>query len=526
MADNVRGGTPGSAGAAGNVAGEIAAGRVAGIPRPVEMRETHASMVFLTETDVYKIKKPVDLGFLNYSTLHRRALMCRAEVDLNRRLAPGVYLGVGRITREADGGLRLDGMGQPVEYVVHMRRLPDSAALGALLASGEAEAAELQRIGTVIGRFHTEARPGPASYGPATLFRNAHDNISALGENSSAVVKRLVAESRDYLARMESRLKPVLQSRVSEGRIRDGHGDLRAEHVYVLPEVTIIDCIEFARRFRTSDTGLDFAFLAMDVAAQGYPDMVKPLVRAYEAAARDDVSRVLPFFTWYRAMVRAKVADILEHDSGASEAARMAASLAARQHLFHAVRFARGDARPHLIAVGGYSGSGKSTLARALAKVLGARVIGADETRKRLAGLGPGVHPESAIDSGIYAEEMNRRVYASMDESAGDALRRGRNVILDATFRRPADREMASAVAAHYGAVFTFVECVAPDEVIRERLRGRVTNPDPWSDATEAVYAAQRAELAAAGARISSEQTVDTTLLIAAQTEAVLSRLL
>lgn len=497
-----------------------------GLPKPLEVRETHASIVFLTGDAVYKMKKPVALGFLDYSTLHRRALMCRTEVRLNRRLAPGVYLGVERLTEQHDGSLKVNGTGPAVDYVVHMRRLADEAALGPLLGSGRADAGDLRLVGAKIGQFHAQAALGPPAYGPATLLRNARENVTAFGANRSELVARLLAESAEYLREMESQLKAVLQSRVAAGRIRDGHGDLRAEHVYLVPEVTIIDCIEFARRYRTSDTALDLAFLAMDLTAIGYPDMVVPLVEAYEAAARDEIGGVLPFYSWYRAMVRAKVADILEHDEGASDGARMGASLAARQHLFHAARFARDDSQPLLVAVGGYSGSGKSTLARALAKILGATVVAADETRKRLAGFGPGEHPPSVFDQGLYAEEMNQRVYASMEGAADAALRLGRNVILDATFRRPEDRESARAVAERHGAGFLSVECVAPDEVIRERLRGRATNPDLWSDGTEAVYAAQRAKYGATDTATAADLEVDTTTAVAEQAEAVMSRLL
>jgi aminoglycoside phosphotransferase family enzyme/predicted kinase len=472
----------------------LASGSLFPGPRgPVEVRETHASRVFLTGTDVYKLKKPVNLGFLDYSTLSRRRRMCRLEVELNSRLAPHVYLGVEKVTQGSDGRLRLNGNGSVVDYLVHMRRLADEQSLESLLRSGAANEGHARQAGERIGQFHRSAEPADPAFGPPTFLRNTRANLRSLQPLFGGNVRQTVFEElAAYFKDAWSSFHGGLEQRASAGRIRDGHGDLRAEHVYFEDGITIIDCVEFDRRYRCSDTALDFAFLAMDVAASGYPDFTSPLIESYESAAADSIGAVLPLYCWYRALVRAKVAGILAGQQVDRET-QLASALAARRHLYYALRVARSDRRPVLLEVGGLPGTGKTTLSRALGTAVGAEVRSADETRKRLAGLGPDAHPASRLDSGLYTEQMNRRVYQALLNGAADALTRGRSIVLDATFRRRKDRESARALAALHGARFLMVECEAPEEVVVARLRDRATTPDPWSDATVATFRAHLA---------------------------------
>ncbi len=498
-----------------------------GTAGPIEMRETHASQVFLTESDVYKRKKPVNLGFLNYSTLRRRGYMCRQELLLNRRLAPDAYLDVETVTRERDGSLRLNGRGRIVEYLVHMKRLPDECSLAALLQAEDVTEADLWWVGARIGRFHREAAPAAPVFGPKTFVRNARENLTQLRSAVRGILPDIVfAELHDYFEKAWLQSRGVLEARIAAGFIREGHGDLRAEHVYLREGITIIDCIEFNPRYRRSDTALDFAFLAMDVHALGYPELVDPLVRGYESAAADDVTSLLPLYCWYRALVRAKVAAILTREEGISEETRGAAALSLRRHVHHALRFARDSSQPLLVVVAGLPGTGKTTLARPVGAAISAQVISADEVRKRSAGLGPGVHPTSDIDSGLYSSEMNRRVYRSLMERAGRALQLGRSIVLDGTFRRPDDREAVRALAIAHGARLLMVECQAPDEIVEERLRGRVLNPDTWSDATvETFHAHRRQYEPPAGLERAQFLRVSTESPVMAQVDRVLSAL-
>lgn len=465
-------------------------------PGLIEVRQTHASIVFLTPTDVYKLKKPVDLGFLDYSTPRRRALMARREVDLNRRLAPSVYLGVKRLVRATDGRLTFADRGPAFDYLVHMRRLPDESSLVARVASGKAGEREVRTVARHVAEFHAAAAPAPERYGGAALlWRNARENLASLDSPAGRVLIRLMGEEvgqfmRDFLGSH----KAALAARVAGGKIRDGHGDLRCEHVYFEGDaVQIIDCIEFCSRFRFGDVALDLAFLAMDLAASGFAPLARALVDEYKLASGDDIATWMPFYKAYRATVRCKVALVRAGEPEFSVGERDSARLEAARYLYAALRFGRGDERPWLVAVGGLTGTGKTTAARLLSAVLPASVISADETRKRLAGLGPNLHRYLPADEGLYSPEMNRAVYQQLAEQAEAALSRGQWVILDATYRRRADREVLRELAGRPGAKFLFVECDAPEDVVRARLAGReARGGDPWSDGRWETYCSQR----------------------------------
>ncbi len=519
---------PGSFGAGHRLLTEaLRAGELLGQAGPVEVRETHASLVYLTPFDAYKLKKPVDLGFLDYSTLRRRGRMCRQEVALNRRLAPDVYRGVEKVTRDRSGGFRLNGRGRVVDYLVHMRRLPDEGSLEAAARAGRASIDDLRRVGARIGGFHNEAAPAPARFGPVTFLLNAAENLAVLQPGGGTTLPAAVVEElARYFHEARQRFRGTLDARVAAGRIRDGHGDLRAEHVYLEDGIEIIDCVEFSPRYRLSDTALDFAFLVMDLTAGGFLDLIEPLVEAYERETNDRIADVMPLYCWYRALVRAKVAGVVERDPGMPEEKRQEAALSVRRYVYHALRFAREERRPVLLAVGGLPGTGKTTLAGALAAATGATVASADATRKRLGGIGPGVHPQAAIGAGLYTEEMNRRVYDGLNTDADEALRRGRSVVVDATFRRRADRERLRKLARARGARFVMVECVAPEEVVAERLRRREAVPDAWSDATLDTYRAHRAEFEPANELAPGEHLrVSTVGCLPGQVDEVLWRL-
>ncbi len=481
-------------------------------PGLIEARQTHASIVFLTPTDAYKLKKPVDLGFLDYSTPRRRALMARREIDLNRRLAPSVYLGVKRLVRAPCGSLAFGDRGPAIDYLVHMRRLPDESSLAARLASGAAGEVEVRTVARRLALFHARAAPAPGRYGGAALlWRNARENLASLDSPSGRLLTRPMGEEvgafmRDFL---RSR-KAALAARVAAGKIRDGHGDLRCEHVYFEGEaIQIIDCIEFGSRFRFGDVGLDLAFLAMDIATSGFAPLARALVDEYELASGDDLAAWMPFYTAYRATVRCKVALVRAADPEFSVAERGAARLEAARYLYAALRFCRGDEKPWLVVVGGLTGTGKTTVARLLSAVLPASVISADETRKRIAGLGPNVHRYLPADEGLYSPEMNRAVYQRIAERTEAALDRGQWAILDATYRRRADREALRELTRRLGARPLFVECAAPEDVVRARLASRkARGGDPWSDGRWETYRSQRALIEPLSGREHSDSVV------------------
>jgi aminoglycoside phosphotransferase family enzyme/predicted kinase len=463
----------------------------------VDVVQTHASVVFLAGDRAYKLKKPVDFGFLNYSTPARRRVMCQREVRLNRRLAPEVYLGV-RPVVEREGRIALGGPGQPVDWLVEMRRLPEERCLRRLLDERQVGEAEVRAVARHLAAFYAAAPGGPgvARYGSfATIRGNAEENLRQLAAFvGTAISEAAYAEIASATRTQLRERRPVFAARRAAGRVRDGHGDVRCEHVYLLPTIAVVDCIEFNRRFRCGDQASDIAFLAMDLEARGRPDLAAALVDEFEQAAADDLSEVLDFYVAYRAAVRGKVAALRAGEPEIGEEERGWALVEAARFLALARRIGRGERTPCLVLMCGLTGSGKSVLAGAVGRALGVIVLEADATRKRLAGLEPTVHREDPVDGGLYAPEMNARVYAALLAGAAAELAAGRSVVLDATYRRRGDRAEAAALARRYGARLVVVECVADEATCLARIARRREDPTRHSDSRPEVYHAQRAE--------------------------------
>jgi uncharacterized protein len=374
----------------------------AAYPEPVgavEVRQTHISAVFLAGTHVYKVKKPVDLGFVDYSTLEKRRHFCDEEVRLNRRLAPEIYHGVVAVTRDG-GAIRMggEGEGEVVEWAVEMERLPDGATLREHLRREDLGSAALEELAGRIAAFHASAEGGDdiaASGRFEVVGRNAREDFeqseSQVGDTvSPEVFERLRALTEEALAR----LRAVIEGRAARGVPRDTHGDLRLGHVYRFPgrrppaDWVVVDCIEFNERFRHADPVADMAFLAMDLTRLGRKDLAWVFAEAYFRAAGDAEGRaLLPFYAAYRAAVRGKVEGMKAMEAEVPESDRAEARAQSRAHwLMTLGELEDGGRRPCLVLVGGLPGSGKSTLARDLAGPAGFTVIRSDEVRKELAG--------------------------------------------------------------------------------------------------------------------------------------------
>lgn len=464
-------------------------------PAAVELVQTHISYVFLLGSRVYKVKKPVRFAFLDFSTLERRRHFCHEEVRLNRRLARGVYLGVRAIVAR-DGGFALAVEDAPdaVEYAVEMRRLPADRVLVQLLERGAATPELIERIAEHLVAFHAAADAGPAiaaAGDPGAVARLMDDDfaeVAALhGDTISAADDRAI---QDWCHAQLRRHDPLLRRRQSEGRVRDGHGDLHAEHIYCLDEgvLQIVDCIEFNPAFRHRDVAADLAFLAMDLEYRGHPALAARLVATYAARSGDaELPALVPLFACHRAYIRGKVDSLKSREAEVDAADRAAARDSAIRHFALARRYTWSDVRV-LVVVGGLSGSGKSTVAAALAERTGLVHVNSDLVRKRLAGVAP-THRGGAE---LYTSERSAATYAAMYAAAAEALAAGRGVILDATFQRRAHRDQAAAVGAAAGVEVLFVECRADDAVIRERLAHRAARDDDPSDADWQVYLRQQ----------------------------------
>lgn len=469
-------------------------------PATVTHVQTHISHVFLAGPFVYKMKKAVRFPFLDFSTRELRAHFAGEEVRLNRRLCPEVYLDVVPVVRRDDGRLSLGGSGEPIEHVVRMRRLPADRLLVALLARDAVRPADLAALAALLARFHADAPHGPdvARHAtPEAIVARWRDNLAGTMPVAGVLLRpedRAVLD--DFGPSFVARHEKLLRARVAAGRVRDGHGDLHAEHVCFadapvpgppgLPPLAagiyVFDCIEFSPAFRANDVASEVAFLAMDLTALGRADLAGAFVDAYVAASRDpDVARLVPFYACHRAIIRGKVEGLASVDATVDAATRADAADRARRHFALAVRYAWQAAGPAVIACTGLSGSGKSTLARALAETTGFALVGSDAIRRRDAS-GPPSYTRAARDA----------VYARLFDDVAAALRSGRAVVADATFARRADRDRLAALARAEGRPWVFLECRADEDEIRARLAAREASPGD-SDARWDVYVAQKA---------------------------------
>jgi len=462
-------------------------------PGRIELAQTHLSFVFLTDRLVYKVKKPVDFGFVDYTSLERRRHFCQREVELNRRLCPQVYLGVAAIYRDSQGGLRLSPPGEippgeVVEYAVVMRRLPAEAHLDALLNRGQVSEAMLAQVAARLARFHAAAETNEdiAAYGRLEAIRFNHQENFQQTERylGVTITPEQFQAIRDYAYSFMEANAPLFQRRLEQGRVRDGHGDLHAAHICFGDDLYIYDCIEFTERFRYLDVASDIAFLAMDLDYHGRPDLSRAFAEAYiQESADPEVAALLPFYKCYRAYVRGKVDSFQLDDPQVPPEARERARQRARRYFRLAYSYTLGLPRPSLLLTVGLIGTGKSTLARALAHRLGLALVSSDEVRKQLSGLAPQERRLEPFQRGIYSPEASRLTYQEMFRRAREHLAQGRSVILDASFRRREERRHALEVARSLGVELWAIECVAPESVIRERLERRARE---WPDASDA----------------------------------------
>ena len=494
------------------------------LPERVSRIETHASVVYLAGDEVYKRKKPVDFGFLNYATLERRKLMCHLEVQLNQRLAPDIYLGVKPVTR-GNHHVQIDGAGDVIDYLVHMRRLPEEAILAALVDEDNVNPAAIDAIAERIGSFHRTAARSPEidRWGlPAAIRKNVEENFDQTRSFVGRALARpafntIATYSRSFLTEHRG----VLNERVLDGMVRDGHGDIRCDHVYLLDDIAIVDCIEFNDRLRYGDVASDIGFLAMDLDARNRPDLSDRLISTYVAHTGFCLAEVLDFYRCYRAYVRGKVA-LFSLDTQANRR-----HLRDARRFFHlAHRYASGSRGPRLILMSGLTGSGKSTLASELGRILPATVVDSDSARKRLAGLALAARQEVAFNEGIYSPAHSRRVYEDLLKQAESDLAKGRSMILDATYSRLGDRKTAEDLASRHGAEFLVAFCDAPADVVRERLGKRSADPSRVSDGRWEIYLKQRESFEQfAESERSNVLQIDSRLPIDDQAQAILNRL-
>jgi uncharacterized protein len=478
-------------------------------PARVELRQTHISYVFLAGDAVYKIKKPVHFAFLDASRLARRHFLCNEEVRLNRRLAPDVYAGVHPIVRKGRGFALGPKTSPPdpnaVEYAVEMRRLPDEWMLDHMVAAGRAERSVIRAVAARLAEFHRDASADRGwTYGSAAaVWRSAIANLAEAEPFIGYTVSpRDFSAIEEFLRAFSGSQWELLNGRVRAQRVREGHGDLRCEHVCVRPAgaILIIDCVEFSEQLRYGDVASDLGFLAMDLERLGAPHLGDELVGAYgELTADDDLETLMPFYKCCRAVVRGKVESIRSRETEVAAPERQRAGSLAEAAFALAAGYARRAAptlAPALIVICGRSGTGKTTLARTLRSRSGFKILSSDRVRKRIAGIAPETHVPAPYKGGIYTDELTRKVYDALLTEADSELSEGRGVILDATFKYRADRTRVRALAARRGVPMLFVECHADEAEVIRRLRARAERPGEVSDATAEIFRLQSAEYA------------------------------
>ena len=493
----------------------------------VQVRETHASWVVLAGDRAWKVKKPLAFAFLDQSTPQRRRAACEAELELNRPLAPDLYLAVRGLAPAASGrgeeaargdgplgGVRLVDADDPaaVEYAVEMRRFDERATLAGLVARDALEPRHLRAVAERLAAFHAQAPIAPPADAPRAPAAAAAAALERLDRNGEELIALLDDDDGGARAAALAQLRCAgafavgaaaqLAARAAAGRIRELHGDLRAEHVLPGPPVRLVDRLEFNRAWREVDSADELAFLAMDLTALGRADAAAALLDAYRAAGGDaGDDRLVAFHAIYRAHVRAKVALLrAAQEREAGEAAAAAGEQAAAGRLLAVgERFAWRLRLPPTVVVCGPSASGKSVLAAELGRRSGRPVISSDRVRKRLAG----VAATARAGAEAYAAEMSARTYAALGRAAAAAGPEG--AIVDATFRRRADRDafaraLADADAAPPAArdaapapAPLYVELTAPAAVLRERARRRLADAERVSDGTPELALAQLA---------------------------------
>lgn len=459
-------------------------------PLRVEIRQTHASVVVLVPPYVYKVKKRVNLGFLDFRSLADRKANCEREIRLNSRLCAELYLGVVPITRQADGGgLAFGAEGEVVDYALQMKQLPEGFFLDELLAKGWVTTLLLEPVLARLKDFYEKQPPDPtiAQYGDIPhLKTNSDENFHGLRQFAGDTIHLVALQAvSQFTERFYEKQRPLLEKRTRENRIKDGHGDLHLEHIHVQEgKVCIYDCIEFNDRFRYLDVASDIAFLAMDLDFYQRPDLAGYVVDRMAQLLKDpEMKPLMDFYKCYRACVRAKVESIRSNEAEVPASERQQSHEKAVRYSQLALRYATLGSIPAVIMVGGRIGSGKSTLARQLAQLLGAEYLSSDVVRKEQAGIPPYERTAPEKKAFLYAAAQKDHVYESLLRTALEGVRQGRICLVDATFGQSANRVLFTEALSRQGIAYYFLEVQASEATIRQRLKQRDQQPQVVSDA-------------------------------------------
>ena len=460
-------------------------------PTEVTHIQTHISHVFIAPPFVFKIKKPVDFGFLDYSTLQKRKHFCEREVELNRRLCSGIYLGVVPVCR-GDEGYVLDPAeeaGPVVEYAVKMRKLEERFFLHSYIEDGRLERRHLDRVADTLAGFYRGQDPGPEvlQWGEIEKVKvNTDENFRQTEDYIGRTIEREAYEAiRRYTDGYMDRRQALFRRRIDEKRIVDGHGDLHLDHIHITPEkVCIYDCIEFNKRFRYGDLAVDLAFLAMDLDFRECWKEERYFIDLMAEKLEDpELHRILDFYKCYRAYVKGKVKSLQSSEEEVSAEERRRAEQKAAEYFDLSLRYALLGSEPSVLVVMGRVGTGKSTLAGHLGRRLGIEHYSSDRIRKSLAGLPLTERPSGERRRELYSTSMSEKTYGVLLDRFERHRDKGESCILDATFSNRRGREELREKLESSQVRYLFIEARADDETLRNRLRSRENAGDVISDA-------------------------------------------
>lgn len=492
-------------------------------PEQVELIQTHISYIFIAGDYVYKVKKAVDFGFLDFTILDKRKYYCNEELRLNRRLAPKVYFEVVEIGEDAGGNIVLGIKDRIVEYAVKMLKIPQEGMLKTLLHQGKVERFVMDALARKLVDFHRHAATGghiDEIGGLETICRNHDENF----EQTESYINITIPEVqyhfiKAYIYNFINSNHALFAKRVADHRIREGHGDLHLEHICIMDpgspdkatckapdkaidqfrraydpdDIVIFDCIEFNESFRYDDVAAEVSFLAMDLDYNSYPDHAETFVNAYIKYSDDyEIRNLLNFYKCYYAYVRGKVVSFEINDSSIRQEERNEALKTAARYFDLAYTYAARLEKSTLVLMAGLMGTGKNIRAKLIAPRIGADIIQTDVLRKEILNIASTEQLYESFGKGIYSKEITRKTYDRALELASEKLKEGKSVIIDASYKSRDDRQKAFEAAEGLHTDFFIIECICPENIIKERLNSRMSDKGEVSDGRWESYQVQK----------------------------------